>query len=42
MLEYRMCRKEPCGAIAVPKEFHTEGPTTENARIWLVEVGGKG
>jgi len=29
-----------CGAITVP--FHTEGPTTENAWAWLVEVQAKG
>src|SRR6218665_1888735 len=40
----RMCRKEPWGAISVPKgsPFHTEGPTTENGRVWLVEVREKG
>jgi len=39
-----MYRKESWGATAVPKEAHftQEGPTTENARAWLVEVRAKG
>src|SRR6218665_1929911 len=43
-----MCRKEFCGAIAVPNEAHSTQrgqvrPTTENenVRAWLVEVRAK-
>ena len=35
-----MCQKESWGDKGSP--FHTEGPTTENARAWVVEVRAKG
>ena len=35
-----MCQKEFWGAIVAT--FHTEGPTTENTRAWVVDVRAKG
>src|SRR6218665_1373802 len=40
-----MCQKESWGAIFATDNgspFHTEGPTTENAQAWVVDVRAKG
>src|SRR6218665_1412460 len=39
-----MCQKESWGGNLCDNgsPFHTEGPTTENARAWVVDVRAKG